>query len=204
MADGTKRKGGKMLDGDEAPAPRKDIWDIAKIVAGSIFVPLAAAWLAVSVNNSIRERDVRVRMVELAIDILKAPALTTRSDAALRSWATRLVNTYSGVPLVEERPAGVVAATNTHISAATFAGYAHVNVRSNPPGAEVLFTPSDYPEVSIPAPGVTPTENQPAGGKLLDYVEEGCAREERRRIDNVQRKQYGLRGLKVADNRSSA
>lgn len=147
-----------MTDNHTQSSPRKDTWDIVKIVAGSVVVPLIVGVFAFTVNDSIRERDVRVRMVELAIDVLKAPATNTPADAALRSWAARLLNTYSGVQYVGHQPAGATVAVNSKTSAATFAGYAHVTVRSDPPGALVWFTPGDYPEVSIPSPAPTPTE----------------------------------------------
>ena len=51
----------------------KDIWDIIKILSislGTLAVPLVIAFVGHNVNIAIKDREVRLRTVELAIDII--------------------------------------------------------------------------------------------------------------------------------------
>lgn len=147
----------------------KDFWDVLSSL-GTPIVALVVGVGAFSVNQSLKDRDVRVRMVELAIEILKSDRTETTANPQLREWAADLVNRYSGVPLRTEPSADAAVALTTKATAASFAGYAHVSITSEPPGALVWFTPNEYPEVSIPAPTPTPTEmNLLAGAYHLTF-----------------------------------
>src|ERR1051325_3928079 len=150
----------KMNGSETANRQKKDIWDIIKVVAGSVAVPLVVGVFAFKVNESIREREVRVRMVELAVDVLKTPssAVPSPTEVELREWASRTVNLYSGAPLTVQRPSGAAVPLSSKATTASFAGYAHITIKTQPAGAQVWLTPGDYPEVSIPAPRVTPVE----------------------------------------------
>ncbi|MBM3804819.1 MAG: hypothetical protein FJW26_21225 [Acidimicrobiia bacterium] len=53
----------------------KDIWDRAEILAkilGAVLLPVITIYIAYLLNASIQDRSARVRMVELAVEILKS------------------------------------------------------------------------------------------------------------------------------------
>ena len=143
---------------EDQEAQHRDFWDILKIIGGSIIVPLVVGTGAYSVNNALKERDVRVRMVELALDVLKRPAQPSDANDPMRQWATNLINQYSGVALAMPKAPDAFTALSTKASAAAIAGYAHVELVSDPPGALVWLSPYDFSEVRIPAPTPTPSE----------------------------------------------
>jgi hypothetical protein len=86
-------------------APVKDFWDILKIlgvVISTVAIPIIIGFVGHWVNASLKERDVRLRTVELAIGILKEdPKAMNRETTALRQWAMDVIDTYSGVALPE-------------------------------------------------------------------------------------------------------
>ena len=81
----------------------KDFWEILKIIGifvGAIGVPVVIALVGNSVSLSLKDQDVRLKMVELAIDILKEePKQTYKEQIAIRRWAIDVVNAYSDVKL---------------------------------------------------------------------------------------------------------
>jgi hypothetical protein len=60
-------------------------------------VPFAIALVGHLYTSALKEREIQARMVELAVAILQAPPDTATYN--LRSWAIRVVNQYSRVPL---------------------------------------------------------------------------------------------------------
>lgn len=87
-----------------APVPKvtakKDVWEILQSLApiiASIAVPLAIAWVGGAYNATIKDSENRVRYIELAIAQLRSPP--TPETAALREWATELLDSQSPVKL---------------------------------------------------------------------------------------------------------
>lgn len=71
--------------------------DIAVAVA-AIAVPVLVALLGSHYNAAIKEREVSAKFVELAVQILQKDPSKTDMDAGVRTWATRVLDQYSGVP----------------------------------------------------------------------------------------------------------
>lgn len=137
----------------EAPR-RKDFWDILSSLGGPL-VALVLGTGAWSVNDTLKEREARVALMEIAVDVLKDQE---QSDPALRSWAEVLLEQYSGFSLRTVTSDSAVVPLNRRATHHNLAGYAHVSITSEPEGALVWLIPNDYPEVRIPAPSTTPTE----------------------------------------------
>ncbi len=87
-------------------AEKKDGWDKLRIIAtvfgaiGAVAISIVVAVVGSEVNTSLKERDIDVQMIELAVSILQQePSPDTE---ALRDWAVRMVDKHSGEPLSEE------------------------------------------------------------------------------------------------------
>ena len=83
----------------EESGKRKDRWDIADIFAkwfGVIGVGLLGVWFTHIQKN----RETNVRMVEMAINILKAKPDETSQP--LREWSIKVLNEYSSIKLSKE------------------------------------------------------------------------------------------------------
>ena len=83
-------------------AEKKDGWDKARIIAtvfgaiGAVAISIVVAVVGSEVNTSLKERDIDVQMIELAVSILQQePSPDTE---ALRDWAVRMVDKHSGEP----------------------------------------------------------------------------------------------------------
>jgi len=87
---------------DEKP---KDKWDKAEIVAkilGAVLLPVITICIAYMLNASIQERSARVRMVELAVEILKSDPRAATNANYMRGWAVDVLQKNSEVPLPKE------------------------------------------------------------------------------------------------------
>ncbi len=71
-------------------------WAVVQALALAT-VPLAIAFVGHLYTSALKEREIQARMVELSIAILQAPPDTATQN--LRSWAIKVVNQYSRVPL---------------------------------------------------------------------------------------------------------
>src|SRR5689334_8691458 len=78
-------------------------WEKAQALA-TIFsvlaVPVVLAILGYYFNSALKEREVQGKFVELAVAILREPP--QEQARPLRTWATRIIDKYSGVGLTEE------------------------------------------------------------------------------------------------------
>ena len=70
---------------------------IAAVIA-AIAVPIVIAVLGNKINLSLKDRDVKIKTVELAISILKDDPQKNPESPVLREWAMTVIDTYSGVP----------------------------------------------------------------------------------------------------------
>jgi hypothetical protein len=87
---------------DEKP---KDPWDKAEILAkilGAVLLPVITICIAYLLNASIQDRSARVRMVELAVEILKSDPQAKTNANYMRGWAVEVLQRNSEVPLPEE------------------------------------------------------------------------------------------------------
>jgi predicted chitinase len=82
-----------------ATSSREQAWERAKSAAtilSAIAIPVVVAIVGNSFSSAMKEREVQGKFVELAVQILRKEP--TKQDAGLRSWATTILNDYSGVP----------------------------------------------------------------------------------------------------------
>jgi hypothetical protein len=87
---------------DEKP---KDKWDKAEILAkilGAVLLPVITICIAYILNASIQDRSARVRMIELAVEILKSDPKAATNANYMRGWAVEVLQKNSEVPLPEE------------------------------------------------------------------------------------------------------
>ena len=78
-------------------------WEKLKILSNAfaaVIIPLAVAWTGYEYTQSISEREIQGKFVELAVDILRAEPKP--ENKTLRDWGTQIINRYSGVPLTKE------------------------------------------------------------------------------------------------------
>ena|SRR5689334_10397114 len=87
---------------DEKP---KDSWDKAEILAkilGAVLLPVITICIAYLLNASIQDRSARVRMIELAVEILKSDPKSATNANYMRGWAVEVLQKNSEVPLPKD------------------------------------------------------------------------------------------------------
>lgn len=93
-----------------SPEPRQETasklgtlqkWQAVADIVAKLAVPIALAVVSYMVTASMKEQDVRVKMTEVALDILKEEPnpKATEADEALRRWAVDLIGEYSSAKL---------------------------------------------------------------------------------------------------------
>lgn len=83
----------------------KDTWDKAEILSkilGGVLLPVITICIAYLLNASIQDRSARVRMVELAVEILKSDPKAATNANYMRGWAVEVLQKNSEVPLPKE------------------------------------------------------------------------------------------------------
>jgi hypothetical protein len=83
----------------------KDSWDKAEILAkilGAVLLPVVTICIAYMLNASIQDRSARVRMVELAVEILKSDPKASTNANYMRGWAVEVLQRNSEVPLPKD------------------------------------------------------------------------------------------------------
>jgi hypothetical protein len=66
----------------------------------TVVIPLACVWIAHVLSRTFRERELSTKYIEIAVDILKEKP--NDQQAALRRWASDLINHYSEIRLPAE------------------------------------------------------------------------------------------------------
>jgi|TARA_B110000908_G_C10006510_1_gene336555 SMC interacting uncharacterized protein involved in chromosome segregation len=66
-------------------------------IIASIFVPIAIVIIGNSYSTALKESEIQVRYVELAVEILKEDPSKKRSN--MREWAVDLINNYSEIEI---------------------------------------------------------------------------------------------------------
>lgn len=70
--------------------------DISAIIAAAI-IPLIIAVSGNHINSTIKDKEIELQYVKIAIDILKSQP--TEESKALRDWSISVIQKYSVVPL---------------------------------------------------------------------------------------------------------
>jgi hypothetical protein len=77
-------------------------WDKLKIlsqVVATVVIPVTIALVSQRYADAMQRREVQVRYLELATDILKGSMAPTEASAGLRLWAVNIVDRYSPLKL---------------------------------------------------------------------------------------------------------
>ncbi len=78
-------------------------WEKLKIISGliaAVIIPLVIAYIGNTYTSAIKERELQGKFVELAVAILREKPSQETND--LRTWATQVIDKYSGVPMSDE------------------------------------------------------------------------------------------------------
>ncbi|EJG1207137.1 hypothetical protein CVA86_RS21745 [Vibrio parahaemolyticus] len=81
----------------------------AKILINAIatvVIPLVIAFIGHQYTVALKDKDVQLRFVELSIGVLSEEP--TKDNQALRTWAARVVDKYSGVEFTKEELESIV------------------------------------------------------------------------------------------------
>lgn len=81
---------------DESSDSKRDVWDILKIVSTVLAVtaiPVVIAVLGNALNQTLRQEESRIAMIELAVGVLEADPKST--DPSLREWAADIIGIES-------------------------------------------------------------------------------------------------------------
>ena len=76
----------------------KDFWDKIRTIAIAA-IPVVIAVVGNSFAASMKEKEIRLKTVEIAITVLSQDPKVHPSLPQLREWAVTVVNDYSGIPL---------------------------------------------------------------------------------------------------------
>ncbi len=81
--------------------PRKDGWDKLQILGVSLMAPILLALVGSCFNDSIKQRDIEVRFVEMAIGVLKQDPAKHPNTKEIREWAFDVLVQHSPVDFSE-------------------------------------------------------------------------------------------------------
>lgn len=79
------------------------VWEkmrIASTIIASLLIPLVIAFVSQSYTTAMKQNEISVRYVEIAISILKSPP--DPATDSLRNWAIDVINHHSEVPLTSQ------------------------------------------------------------------------------------------------------
>jgi hypothetical protein len=71
---------------------------------GTVIIPIAVAIVGGMISTSIKEKDIRLQYIQLAVSILRTKPADEPSQGAsqLRQWSIDILNEYSDIPLPPE------------------------------------------------------------------------------------------------------
>lgn len=104
---------------DENLKKTKDGWDKLQVL-GAVALPIVALFLGHWFSQSLKQGETKVRLVEVAVDVLKTDPKTTEEVPGLRDWAVKVINKYSELPLPEQSAKGLL--TNSLPAAPSYGG----------------------------------------------------------------------------------
>ncbi len=76
------------------------IWEKLRVIStfiATILIPLVIAFVSQSYTKTLKDNEIGVKYVELAVGILREPPEKTPKH--LRQWAVEIVNNHSTVPM---------------------------------------------------------------------------------------------------------
>lgn len=90
---------------DERPL-NKDAWEKWEVigrVVSILLIPIVIAILGNTVNTSLKKSDIDLRLIEMAVDVLKSPPSGEDSrEVELREWAVDVINARLDVKMSEQ------------------------------------------------------------------------------------------------------
>ena len=78
---------------------KKDFWDKTRII-GTLLIPIVIAILGFFINNTIKEKEIKLQYIEMALDILREEP--NQDSIGLRLWAIDVAQKYSIIGFSEE------------------------------------------------------------------------------------------------------
>ena len=75
-------------------------------IAATIVIPLVIFLIGNRISRNLREKEIRARYIELAVDVLKE--IPEKHQAPLRGWAIDIINHYSDIPLPAQARATLI------------------------------------------------------------------------------------------------
>ncbi len=75
-------------------------------IAATIVIPLVIFLIGNRISRNLREKEIRARYIELAVDVLKE--IPEKHQAPLRGWAIDIINHYSDIPLPDQARATLI------------------------------------------------------------------------------------------------
>ena len=84
-------------------SPLPPLWQKMRVVStmlASILIPLVIALVSQSFAATLKQNEIGVRYIEMAVGILRAPPEPATNH--VRTWAIDVINYHSEVPLSEE------------------------------------------------------------------------------------------------------
>jgi putative peptidoglycan binding protein len=70
---------------------------VAGGVGTLLIIPAVLAYITNQYTSAMKEREIQAQYVKLAVDILQAEP--TEANRSVRTWATKIIDKYSGIPL---------------------------------------------------------------------------------------------------------
>jgi len=98
-------------------------WEKIRIILPSIsaiLISVMGVWVGNNYTRAIKEREIQGKFVEIAVDILREPPQKEKWD--LRTWATEIINRYSGVQLSESTKTDLIEKIPLTVGVRTFCG----------------------------------------------------------------------------------
>lgn len=81
----------------------KDVRDLC-VAVSSICIPLLGLYVGNNFTESIKDKEIKLKTVELAVAILQQkPQKDSQDNRRVRGWAIEVLNEYSGVPITEDK-----------------------------------------------------------------------------------------------------
>jgi len=81
-------------------AATKPWWESASVALAALLVPVVVAVVGSSFSSAVTNREIDIRFVELAVDILQEEP--DEESRGLRDWAIDVIDEYSGIQMSDE------------------------------------------------------------------------------------------------------
>lgn len=136
-----------MASLSDPESERVDIWEKSKSITtiiSAVVIPVALLIIGNMFSRAVAEREIQGKFVELAVKILQEhPSEDTRN---IRSWATQVINAYSGVPLSQQTKNDLIENTPLLPPALRYEGRADLG--NTQPGDGARFIGRGYVQIT--------------------------------------------------------